>query len=385
MSESARSIWKQVVVVGGSCTFIGVSYFVIWKLQLASQGIDVSWTRAWREILLWNCWGLMWPLVLKITHRLPFSRKGPKWNLLVHLPASLIIPFLFYGLYLLIAALLLGMGQLATEPPLDLATIGADSRRRLFSFYFSGTGLILGFLLYGSFVAIAYARAYYKSFRAEELKNLQLKTQLMQAELHALKMQLHPHFLFNTLNSISALLQTDVKAADNMLTRLGDFWRLTLEHANRMKVTLEEEVQFITCYLDIEQLRFADRLTLQYDIADELKAMLVPNLILQPLVENALRYGIAKRMAPGWIRIRAQRNQGHLCLEVQDSGPGWDQRSGLNGTNGEGVGLSNTRARLEQLYGKDQRLHYENVEEGGFLVRVELPLEWGRKSVAAYA
>src|SRR5262249_28489116 len=144
--------------------------------------------------------------------------------------------------------------------------------------------------------------------------------QVTEAQLQALKMQLHPHFLFNTLNSISALLDEDVDAADQMLARLGDFLRLTLENSGAQRVTLQEELEFLRCYLEIERVRFEDRLTINMHIDPEALDARVPNLILQPIVENAIRHGIVSRIAPGQIDISAKRLRDTLQLQVRDNG-----------------------------------------------------------------
>src|SRR5262249_29158966 len=162
---------------------------------------------------------------------------------------------------------------------------------------------------------------------------------LAQAQLSALKMQVHPHFLFNTLHSISALLHCDVEAADRMVARLGDFLRLTLDHSGDQEVTLEQELEFLRCYLDIELTRFQDRLTVNLDIEPATLEAQTPNLILQPIVENAIRHGIATRIEPGRIEISSARRGGRLRIEVRDDGPGFASNSNGAGFR-EGIGLS---------------------------------------------
>src|SRR4029079_2186861 len=173
--------------------------------------------------------------------------------------------------------------------------------------------------------------------------------------LQALKMQLHPHFLFNTLNSISALLDEDVDAADQMLARLGDLLRMTLENSGAQEITLQEELEFLRCYLEIEQVRFNDRLTVDMKIEPATLDAQVPNLILQPIVENAIKHGIVSRIAPGRIEISAIRYGGSLKLQVRDNGPGLHPGEASSGRVKEGLGLANTRARLEQRYRHDHR------------------------------
>src|ERR1700724_2388633 len=214
---------------------------------------------------------------------------------------------------------------------------------------------------------LAIHTVYFQSrLRAQELRASRLEAQLAQAQLSALKMQLHPHFLFNTLNSISALLHGDVEAADRMVARLGDFLRLTLENSETQEVTLDQELEFLQCYLDIELTRFQDGLRVEFDIAPETRDALTPNLILQPLVENAIRHGIAHRIEPGRVEIRSERHGDRLHIEVRDDGPGF-------ASNTPGIGLSNTRARLERLYGSGYVLQLSNGTQNGAVVILEIP------------
>src|SRR5262249_45283394 len=170
------------------------------------------------------------------------------------------------------------------------------------------------------------------------------------AELRALKMQLQPHFLFNTLNSISALLEENVEAADEMLSRLADLLRLTLDNSAAQTVTLAEELKFLKCYLEIERARFQDQLLVQTSIDPEAMNALVPNLVLQPIVENAIKYAVAPRHGAGRVEIRALREGSRLVIIVNDDGDGIKALRDADSRVGKGLGLSNTRARLAQLY-----------------------------------
>jgi two-component system, LytTR family, sensor kinase len=227
--------------------------------------------------------------------------------------------------------------------------------------------------IYGLILLLGQVFRYYRRFREGQLRASQLETQLTQAQLQALKMQLHPHFLFNTLHSISALVHRDPNAADSMIARLGDFLRLTLENSGAQEVSLQKELEFLKCYLEIERVRFQDRLTTHLDIEARALDSPVPNLILQPIVENALRYGIAAHNAPGRIEISAKRDNGSLRIQVRDNGPGLAAISKPNGRLREGLGLSNTRARLAQLYGAAHRFELSNAPEGGLVVTLEIP------------
>ena len=232
-----------------------------------------------------------------------------------------------------------------------------------------------GMLIYWVILLINYTFDYYRRFQEGEVKASRLEAQLAQAELQALKMQLQPHFLFNTLHSISALLHKDVNAADTMIARLGDFLRLTLENAGTQEVSLQEEIEFLRCYLEIERMRFRDRLTVHINIEPAVFGARVPNLILQPIVENAIRHGIAPRSRPGRIEIYARRQDSILQVQITDDGPGLPVNGNSKGILKEGVGLANTQARLQQIYGKAHRLDLANAPMGGLTVTLEIPFK----------
>jgi sensor histidine kinase YesM len=205
------------------------------------------------------------------------------------------------------------------------------------------------------------------------LLKVQLEGQLSQAQLQALKMQLHPHFLFNTLHSISALLNKDKEAARQMIARLGDFLRLTLENSGAQEVTLQQEIEFLVCYLEIQRIRFQDRLTTSLDVEAEALDAQVPNLILQPIVENAIRHGISQRSTPGRIEIQAKHRNGVLRIQVRDNGPGLPVNRSHEKLFQKGLGLANTQTRLERLYGGEHRFELTNDPAGGLIVTLEIP------------
>ena len=209
---------------------------------------------------------------------------------------------------------------------------------------------------------------FYLTYKDRAQIAARLQAQLAQAELQVLKMQLQPHFLFNTLHAISSLMHKDLDAADEMMARLGEFLRFTLERDGSQEVALSQELEMIDHYLEIEQIRLGDRLVVRTDISPELGSARVPNLILQPIVENAIRYGIAPRASGGCLGITAERSGDRFCIRICDDGPGLPERPK------EGVGFSNTRARLVQLYGNNQSFEYTNKPEGGVCVTLEIPL-----------
>jgi sensor histidine kinase YesM len=225
---------------------------------------------------------------------------------------------------------------------------------------------------YWALVAFVHAIDYHRESQEREIAAAQLQTQLAEAQLEALQRQLHPHFLFNTLNTIATLMHRDVHAADEMLVQLSDLLRLTLDRIGTQQVPLKDEVDFLKKYLEIEQTRFGDRLIVNIDIDPEVLDAPVPNLILQPLVENALRHGIGPRIGVGRVDVTASQSDGLLTMTVRDNGVGLSQDK-LNAFH-SGVGLSNTRSRLENLYGSRHRFEFQTPPGGGLLVTIGIPM-----------
>ena len=223
---------------------------------------------------------------------------------------------------------------------------------------------------YVPIVLVAHAVSYYRRFRERELRATQLEGQLAKAHLQRLKSQLQPHFLFNTMHSISALMLTDVNAADRMMCRLSDLLRISLETADTQITTLNRELEFVTCYLEIEKVRFEERMRVIFDIAPETLDAQVPHLLLQPLVDNAVKHGISKVSVGGEIRITVRRQDNELQLQIKDNGPGV-RKMGTLATNGRGLRI--TRERLESLYGQKQSLELVSPPEGGVTIRVCIP------------
>jgi two-component system, LytTR family, sensor kinase len=213
-----------------------------------------------------------------------------------------------------------------------------------------------------------YAFHYYAKYRDRELSASQLEARLSQAQLQALKMQINPHFLFNTLNTISSLMYTDTAAADAMMTRLSELLRLTLDKEGQ-EVTLREEIDLLQRYLDIERIRFEERLHVTMDVEPAALEGRLPNFSLQPIVENAIRHGIAARPEGGRLDISATRGERMLEIRLRDDGPGLASEDARR----EGIGVANTRARLAQLYGSDHRFEMVNAPGGGLLVTIAVP------------
>jgi len=231
------------------------------------------------------------------------------------------------------------------------------------------------FMTYLFLVGLAHALAYRRESERRALDSAHLETRLVEAQLQALQRQLHPHFLFNTLNAIAGLMRTDVDAADRMMDRLGDLLRMTLHTSNIQEVPLKEELELLQKYLDIEQVRFGDRLSVAMSIDPEALDALVPNFLLQPLVENAVRHGIAPHSRPGRLAVHADRDGERLTIRIVDNGNGVPPHR-LTLLN-QGVGLANTRARLEHLYRGNHSLVFSNAEDG-FCATLSLPFTVGR-------
>jgi two-component system LytT family sensor kinase len=227
-------------------------------------------------------------------------------------------------------------------------------------------------MTYWAVVGLVHAVDFHRESQERELTAAQLETRLAEAQLQALQRQLHPHFLFNTLHTISALMHRDTEAADAMLARLSDLLRLTLDRIGTQDVTLKEELDFIEKYLEIEQTRFGDRLQVRFDAAPATLDAAVPNLLLQPLVENAVRHGIGPKVGGGRVEIVSRREGQMLHLIVRDTGYGLPADK-LNALNTGGVGLSNTRSRLETLYPGRHRFEFHPSPEGGVEVSVVIP------------
>jgi two-component system, LytTR family, sensor kinase len=232
-------------------------------------------------------------------------------------------------------------------------------------------------MVYAAIVGVSHALAYHRESQERKLKEAQLETRLIEARLKTLEAELHPHFLFNTLHAISTLVHRDPESADRMISRLSDLLRITFDRSGEATVSLKEEIEFLQKYLDIEQTRFQDRLTVRVEVDPDVLDADVPRMILQPLVENAMKHGIAQSVDKGHVQISAGRDDDRLWMEVRDNG------GGLHGAALKklrtGVGLSNTRARLEVLYPERHRLDFSELH-GGLAVRVEIPFHRGAGS-----
>jgi two-component sensor histidine kinase len=304
-------------------------------------------------------WALATPGILWLSRRFPLERGRWLTSLTVHITISLALVFLLDVVYAFHAGNVLPR---PARPVLPMAV-------QLFVVWVFGDGL-----LYWMVLSVGTVAEHQRKFRERQLVASQLETQLAQADLQALKMQLHPHFLFNALHTIGSLVRTgDRETAVRVVAGLGDLLRRLLEGASRQEVPLREELEFIRNYLDIEQVRFRDRLKVTIDAEPEVLDAKVPHLILQPLVENAIRHGIAPYLWAGRLLVGARRFEDRVQLLVRDDGPG--AGNGEGEVTRPGIGLTNTRTRLTRLYGADYDLEVGNAPDGGLEARIAIPFQ----------
>jgi two-component system, LytTR family, sensor kinase len=344
--------WTLVSII-----FAGISY----AAAIGENNKEFGFVSALRlNLVQFYLWAILSPLVFRFSRRFPIElRPLNVRNLLLYFPA--LISFAGIHQVLHLAVLWSIIPRWRQKYPALI-----DCYRAYFAFGFY-IDLIIALLI----VIAVHALLYYQNFRASELAQSTLKAQLAQAQLRALKMQLQPHFLFNTLHSISSLVLEDPSKANSMIARLGDFLRLTVENSEQQLVTLEEEAEFLRCYLDIEQVRFGDRLTIAFELEPQTLSAQVPHLILQPVVENAVQHAIAPRATRGHINIQAKRLNSLLWVAVSDNGRGITSNA-ISPTK-KCVGLTNVRNRLQQVYGSDFRFELTNGKNGGVTVVMEIP------------
>jgi two-component system LytT family sensor kinase len=356
-----RRRWARLALIWGIWTFIGIVFTLQGYFTSYRSERPVTLTDSLYLQMTWSyLWALATPLVLYAATKLPIERNNWIRSSQLHIPISIVLSVILTALGHVLNWLYWGwsMGK-----PFSFERMG----RFVVANFSEGIGIYLLITL------TSYAFNYYSRYREGQVRTLQLEAQLSNAQLQALKMQLHPHFLFNTLHSISALLNKDTEAARRMITRLGDFLRLTLENSGSQEVTLQQEMEFLSCYLEIERIRFQNRLVTRINVAQQTLEAKVPNLILQPIVENAIRHGIAPRSTPGLIEIEAKHRNGTLRIQVRDNGPGLSDHRTSEIMFKKGLGLANTEARLERLYGAAHLFDLSNNPDGGLIVTLEIP------------
>jgi hypothetical protein len=342
---------RSALLVVGLWTVVGLAATQVQALSFGQAGLPIAFGR----ILRWNLWSVwLWaaftPAILALSHRFPLDRARWPRTLPVHLAAALAFGALD------------ALGNHLAAPWLfpfrRVPTLGGFFLQQLFMNH--GSYLIVA--------ALAHAQRYAALYRDREVAAAKAEAELVSARLSALQTQLQPHFLFNTLNAIAEQVHADPEAADAMLVRLGALLRAALRAPDRPEVPLRDELALTEDYLALMRLRLGERLRVRVVVPAELLEARVPPLVLQPLVENALRHGIERRAAAGRLDVTASATNGRLVLEIRDDG------AGLAGEWTEGVGLGNTRARLRHLHGDRATLVLSGRPEGGARVTVALPL-----------
>ena len=313
-----------------------------------------------------SVWAALNPLVIALARRFPFERRQLPRNLLVHVPASFVVLALYTTLYVPLHWL---YGVQITDPGREGARLATLGELYKFNLTYDLTTKLV--LYWGTLIAFL-ALALYRKYHGERLRAAELQTQLAQAQLQALKMQLQPHFLFNTLNAIAVLIYRAPQAAEQMVTQLSEMLRISLDRVGVEEVTLRQELGFLEKYLEIERTRFQDRLRVDIRVGPGALGACVPNMILQPIVENAVRHGIAPRSEGGHIEITARREDGLLHIAVSDDGRGTDEGADALARKG-GVGLANTRERLARLYGEQHRFALRSSAGLGMTVTITFP------------
>lgn len=379
LPEEPRASWWLRSAVGRwlllSAVWIAVG--VLFALQQVA-GRELEWAQVVRFSLLdWAPWIVLSPAVLWLARRVQIDGRNWRRTVPVHIGAAIVTAVIIeFGTGWF-------MSQVMPRPPEPPREMRLPPRPPGEQGGFQGVGpdrrpprLIRARLtvpVYFLLVAAAHAVAYHRRSLERERRALTAEARLAEARLLALQTQIHPHFLFNTLNAISSLLYSQPQAADEMLCALSELLRSVLATAERREVALAEELEFTDRYLAIQQIRFADRLTVRREIDPGLENAAVPTLILQPLVENAVIHGIAPRSTPGVLILRARREGDRLRLSVSDTGAGdradGEQRLPVQ----EHVGLGNTRARLAAFYGGDAHFELAPAAEGGLAARLDLP------------
>lgn len=347
---------KLVFIV---CTGLAIFFFGQQYVYAINADRELKfWGDLTYQLLYFYVWGGFFFFIAYLADKYRFEKSNMLKSTLVHLTSGILIAFLHrivvFIPYLQIFHPEKLSGDFITGGLINKVTIGAfDS-----------------FLAYFFILGCYYGIDYYRKFRENRIKSAELEKQLSQMQLQALKMQLHPHFLFNTLHAISALMEEDVTTARRMQAKLSDLLRHTLDNTGVQEIELKDELEFVKGYLEIEQTRFRDRLKIKFLIEDETLDSLVPNLILQPLVENAVKHGISPTSQGGAIIIKSQVNKGILFLEVCDSGAGNNLKEIK-----EGIGLRNTRLRLERMYPDKFSFHIIDNASDGFCVKLSFPLQ----------
>lgn len=374
LAASDRStLRQQLAAVFIVITLLNLGFY--WQRTLRQEaerrGVHTV-MRGW-DGLAWYVWMPVAPATLLLIRRYPFNREQKLRSVARLATGSAAIYFVVTNARYLLRLLPNIWLPDEYDLPTDWQTYRHTQLERL----------PIDFLTYGGLFAASFAIDYYTKYRqrAEEVLRLQLQAAQLQSELArlqltALRGQLQPHFLFNSFNAISTLVRQGLnEQADETIVQLSELLRFVMVNIDLQELPFEQELAFVRCYLEVERVRFGERLTVTFDVAPEALGCVVPNLLLQPLVENAIKHGVARRSGPGTVTITAARSAGRLQVEVLNTGPvpapgtlagGWPVKS-------PGIGLRNTRSRLDHVYGTDYRFEIAARSEGGAVVRIDLP------------
>jgi two-component sensor histidine kinase len=374
-----RRIARKVAIVA---TALGVwgALVLLFAAPLALTG-GVSWRQAVSfGGSFWALWLLFVPAVAWLSFRFPIERRRLLRNVGLHLLACLLMVGANQATFRAVARIFPSPQRsetLGRSPDSKTNMLGPPNALGVFL----ALRAALDVLVYWSLVGVCQAITNFRSSQERERRAAELEARLTSAKLQALRMQINPHFLFNTLNSIAALVYVNPRAADEMLGDLSELLRRSLDSMEEQEIPLAQELEFIGAYLSIEQKRFGERLRVEQSVPDELMKALVPALILQPLVENAIRHGIEPRRGPGLISIEAKQEDKHLHLIVRDNGRGLPPADS-NNSGRRGIGLANTQARLQGLYGRDQSFSFGSAEPQGCRVDIHLPFHVSNEPAA---
>ena len=328
-------------------------------LKLETNEPDIVSKTVIENASLWVFWAILSPLILVMSRHFSFERPRLLKSLLVHFSLGAIWAILIQGLHLLLLFILK-----------DLAIHNSEDLFRPYRDWV--LSILPNMLIYWVILTINLIFLYYERYQNEMLKASKLDAQLSNARLQALQMQLHPHFLFNTLHSISALaLDNEIRDAVKMINRLSEFLRLTLDNADTQIITLADEIEFVRRYLEIEHIRFQHRLTVDMEIDPQALIAEVPTLILQPLVENAMRHSVDSNSGASRIQVVAHLQNDQVLMEVRDDGKDLKKVKGQAGSNG--LGLKNTRARLSELYGEGYSFNLTRSENEWTIAQIVIP------------
>jgi sensor histidine kinase YesM len=360
--------FKKWLILFGICTFMGLFSFSGYQAgYLMEKEAEPVFRTLVNELTGTYTLFLLLPFILFFISRIRISKSNWFWTLPLHLVFTVI-----YGIS---HTLLMTASRAWLYPELGFGSydLGEPYYRFLMEYHKQ-------FLIYAAILFAVYVIENYKNYREREKKAAQLQltaaelqSQLIHAQLQSLKGQLQPHFLFNTLNAISSIMYEDVKKADAMITRLSAMLRMLLEHSQNQKTELKHELDFLNLYLDLMRARFEDKLFVEVHTESGHENALVPNLILQPIVENAIKHNDLENSDRTKVRVRIYHEDSFLIMTVQDNGPGFNGDTA--GLLSKGIGLSNTRERLQRLYGNNQRLEFSKSPEGGLQVVIRIPYE----------